>query len=151
MGTAGGPTDAIGANNWPLRGGKHTAYEGGVRVTGFVHGTALYNGLPRPLRRHTAQVLDGIDIGSARARPRPEPHRTTLSQLAERGSGTGGAGGVVGSTYNGMMHVVDWLDTICDAARCNPGDMAQTLGVYKCDKEIRVPRRQAAYGLDFFY
>jgi arylsulfatase B len=29
--------DAIGASNFPTRGGKHLLFEGGVRVTGFIH------------------------------------------------------------------------------------------------------------------
>ena len=37
----GGPTttsDGVGARNWPLRGGKHAVFEGGVRATGVVSG-----------------------------------------------------------------------------------------------------------------
>lgn len=40
----GGPTttgDGVGARNWPLRGGKHSIWEGGTRATGFLTGTAL--------------------------------------------------------------------------------------------------------------
>jgi hypothetical protein len=36
-----GPTDAIGASNFPLRGGKHNAYEGGVRSTAWISGGPL--------------------------------------------------------------------------------------------------------------
>jgi len=42
----GGPVlggDAIGARNWPLKGGKHSIWEGGVRATGFVSGAGIEN------------------------------------------------------------------------------------------------------------
>ena len=40
----GGPTttgDGVGARNWPLRGGKHSAWEGGVRATGVISGKGV--------------------------------------------------------------------------------------------------------------
>ena len=102
------------------RGGKHTAYEGGVRVTGFVHGSALFKDLPRPLGRHAAAVEHGV-----RAAPERVSHDS--ADIAARGSGTGGNGGLLGSTYSGMMHVVDWVDTICEAAGCAAADLNATL------------------------
>jgi arylsulfatase A-like enzyme len=36
----GGPVQA-GGNNWPLRGSKHSFYEGGTRASAFVHGAML--------------------------------------------------------------------------------------------------------------
>eukprot|EP00043_Microstomoeca_roanoka_P004721 m.51405 g.51405 ORF g.51405 m.51405 type:complete len:558 (+) comp12622_c0_seq1:78-1751(+) len=64
--------DAIGSSNYPLRGGKHNAYEGGVRGTAFVSGPAL-------------------------------------KQLAPNAP----------AEYDGLMHVVDWVPTLCSLVGCN--------------------------------
>ena len=40
----GGPVlggDAVGARNWPMKGGKHSIWEGGVRATAFVSGAGI--------------------------------------------------------------------------------------------------------------
>jgi len=72
--STGAPDDAVGASNWPLRGGKHTAYEGGVRAT--------------------AWIWDGRGI---------------LHPMGSRDL-----------FWNGLMHAVDWLPTICKLAHCKP-------------------------------
>jgi len=72
--TTGANDDAIGASNWPLRGGKHNAYEGGVRATAF--------------------IWDGRGI------------------LHPRGAHN--------LKWNGLMHAVDWLPSLCQIAGCNP-------------------------------
>lgn len=41
---SGGPTttgDGVGARNWPLRGGKHSIWDGGVRATAFISGVGI--------------------------------------------------------------------------------------------------------------
>lgn len=70
--------DAIGASNYPLRGGKHNAYEGGVRSTAFITGKPL---------QIARQRLMGTPFA-----PMPP-----------------------GAIYSGLMHVVDWVPTICEA------------------------------------
>ncbi|KAL8618779.1 hypothetical protein ACOMHN_000207 [Nucella lapillus] len=62
----GGPVTE-GANNWPLRGSKHTLWEGGTRATAFLHA------------------------------PRYFPGRA-------------------GTVYDGVIHAVDWLPTLVEAA-----------------------------------
>ncbi|XP_046561885.1 arylsulfatase B-like [Haliotis rubra] len=64
----GGPVEAY-ASNWPLRGGKHTIWEGGTRGTSFMYGAGLKK---------------------------------------------------TKTTYNGMMHAVDWKPTLVSAAGGSP-------------------------------
>lgn len=57
----GGPVlggDAVGARNWPMRGGKHSIWEGGVRATAFVSGAGI-----APSQRGTTydQLMHGAD------------------------------------------------------------------------------------------
>ena len=54
----GGPTvstDGIGSRNWPLRGGKHSLYEGGTRAVAFIHGKGIRQNTPYP---HLMHVVD---------------------------------------------------------------------------------------------
>ncbi|XP_067658819.1 arylsulfatase B-like [Haliotis asinina] len=64
----GGPIDGH-ANNWPLRGGKHTIWEGGTRGTSFMYGAGLQK---------------------------------------------------TKTTYDGMIHAVDWKPTLVSAAGGTP-------------------------------
>ncbi|XP_046561888.1 arylsulfatase B-like isoform X1 [Haliotis rubra] len=64
----GGPVEAY-ASNWPLRGGKHTIWEGGTRGTSFMYGAGLKK---------------------------------------------------TNTTYNGMLHAVDWKPTLVSAAGGSP-------------------------------
>ena len=71
----GGPVfggDAVGASNWPLRGGKHSLWEGGVRLASVVNAPAGWLGAP------------------------------------------------TGANVSGLMHHVDWLPTLAEAAGVSP-------------------------------
>jgi len=71
----GGPTttgDGIGSSNYPLRGGKHSIWEGGTRVTAWIWATP--------------------DIIPRTNNP------------------------VIGGNYTQLMHLVDWMPTILEAA-----------------------------------
>eukprot|EP01083_Nonionella_stella_P179847 639653_1 len=73
----GGPTttgDGIGSSNYPLRGGKHSIWEGGTRVTAWLWATP-----------------DIIDRSVA----------------------------TIGKNYTQLMHLVDWMPTILEAANIN--------------------------------
>lgn len=74
MWAQGGPTYAA-ASNYPLRGGKATCWEGGIRGVGLVGGGAR----------------SGLDAA------------------------------VRGTASDAMVHVTDWLPTLCEAAGCADG------------------------------
>jgi len=96
--TDNGGQNAKGGNNWPLRGNKATAYEGGVRGTGFVWGRPITNDgwLWRGLSHNTDWLptlvsaaggkppsgKDGVDIWDALRTNSSSPRNEVLLQLA---------------------------------------------------------------------
>lgn len=95
--------DAVGASNWPLRGGKHTLFEGGVRATGVVwsgeRAPAVRKGARHDGIMHAidwfptllglanagrtpkivpSEVVDGTDQWASIALGQPSPHKHLL-------------------------------------------------------------------------
>ena len=57
----GGPIlggDAVGARNWPMKGGKHSIWEGGVRATAFVSGAGISDKMKGT---HYDELMHGAD------------------------------------------------------------------------------------------
>ena len=107
----GGPTDtsdSIGSRNYPLRGGKHSIWEGGTRVVGsvFVPNNLITKYAKQQQKRKQLSdaydVFEGININ-----------------IGNRNSNNSG-GGVM---YNNLMHSVDWLPTILDAIGVDINDI----------------------------
>ena len=87
---------ASSGNNWPLRGGKYSLYEGGVRVVGIVS-------YPR------AFAIAAAAAAAAAA--------ATTPKLIEYD--------VRGSIYSGMIHESDWYPTLITLAGGDPTDTGE--------------------------
>lgn len=86
----GGPTttgDGVGARNWPLRGGKHSIWDGGVKATAFISGTSAL--LADPFHSTPTSIAFAASDGAPRAYP---------------------------PVFNGLMHGADWLTTLASVA-----------------------------------
>ena len=119
----GGPTttgDGVGARNWPLRGGKHSIWDGGVRGTGVITGAGI------------VQVASGTASRAAGGALKQYPHlmhgADWLPTLAEAAglntSGTLPLDGV--SQWAAMQHVADHYDVA--GAPTSPPRRHVTLG-----------------------
>ncbi|XP_067658130.1 arylsulfatase B-like [Haliotis asinina] len=95
----GGPIGSY-ASNWPLRGGKHTIWEGGTRGTSFMYGAGLKK---------------------------------------------------TKTTYNGMMHAVDWKPTLVSAAGGSPETSIDGISHWEAIRNgLPSSRTEFIYNLDDF-
>ena len=93
----GGPV-TVGANNYPLRGSKHTVWEGGTRGSAFIHGTMLQktgyvnNGMIHsvdwyPTLLAAADIktdvgnIDGMNVWSTVSTGAPSPRQTFVYNI----------------------------------------------------------------------
>lgn len=99
--------DGIGSRNYPLRGGKHSIYEGGTRVVGGIYIP------PKIWHMSTADENINIDINSGVVEKNlnnGDSHsdidgKSAISNINRNNI-----------MYNNMMHSIDWLPTLLDAA-----------------------------------
>ena len=147
--TVPGATDAIGASNWPLRGGKHNDYDGGVRVRAWlVPPASAERALPAAAQRQWGGLMHGVDWvpticaaigGCTSTPPRPalpldgydqwqailtngssaRPAESYMIQALDQAS-KGSAWERLGAT--GAIRSGDWKLLVGDGAPHRPGD-----------------------------
>jgi arylsulfatase B len=107
----GAPTNHFGGSamsNWPLRGGKGSLWEGGVRATGFLWGKGVPSGanitglihctdwLPTFVKLAggvdipSSRLLDGFDVWGAVTHNAPSPRTEILHNIDPGGNSTKG-------------------------------------------------------------
>ncbi|GAB6020590.1 Arylsulfatase [Chamberlinius hualienensis] len=126
-----------GGNNFPLKGAKHTYYEGGHRATAFIHSPKLkkfgytYNGLIHLVDYYPTIVKlgggkpdrnkDGYDVWTAITENRTSPRKEIVYHLEK-----------AESTISGAIRIGDWKLIIGKAGLPNTAvPPSEVLGVYK--------------------
>eukprot|EP01046_Picozoa_sp_COSAG06_P031413 COSAG06_NODE_3058_length_5911_cov_5.093083_5_plen_180_part_00 len=81
---SGGPINAAqgAGNNWPLRGGKHTAFEGGVRLSAFVAGGYLPINVRGTVNTGNIHLADWVRHLLSESAPAPAPAPASVPSVS---------------------------------------------------------------------
>ncbi|XP_046346776.2 arylsulfatase B-like isoform X2 [Haliotis rufescens] len=149
----GGPLEND-ANNWPLRGGKHTIWEGGTRGTSFMYGTGLkktkttYNGMMHAVDWNPTLVsaaggtpettIDGITHWESIRNGLPSSRTEFIYNLDDFEPATEGHAGIRVGDYKLILGYPGGPDGWYKPKNSTPGDIYDNIIYYKGDSPVRL-------------
>ncbi|XP_048242603.1 arylsulfatase B-like isoform X3 [Haliotis rufescens] len=156
----GGPLEND-ANNWPLRGGKHTIWEGGTRGTSFMYGTGLkktkttYNGMmhavdwnptlvsaaggtPAKSNPVVETTIDGITHWESIRNGLPSSRTEFIYNLDDFEPATEGHAGIRVGDYKLILGYPGGPDGWYKPKNSTPGDIYDNIIYYKGDSPVRL-------------